>query len=125
MESDFDFLRREIRGSNEAISTQIDTLMQSMSRALEQLDTIRLVLLAESISPQAPGLLALLLVPVLLPMAEADMVEDVPVALILRLLIISLTLLILMPLAMIFIRSSIVSLLCLGSNLWPLYLLAD
>ena len=53
---------------------------------------------------------------VLLPMVEADVVEDVPVALILRLLIISL---ILMPLAMIFIRSSIVSLLCLGSSLWP------
>ena len=69
-------------------------------------------------------LLALLLVPVLLPVAETDMVEDVPMALILSLLIISLTLLILMPLAMIFIRSSIVSLLCLGSNLWPLYLLA-
>ena len=62
---------------------------------------------------------------VLLPMTEIDEVEDVPVALILSLLIISLTLLILTPLAMIFIRSSIVSLLCLGSNLWPLYLLAD
>ena len=54
-------------------------------------------------------------------MVEADVVEDVPVALILRLFNISLTLLILIPLAMISIRSSIVSPLCLGSSLWPLY----
>ena len=53
------------------------------------------------------------------------MVEDVPVALILRPLIISLTLQILISLAMISIRSSIVSLLCLGSYLWLLYVLAN
>ena len=35
LQSGFDFLRREIRDSNEAVSTQIGTLMQSMSRALE------------------------------------------------------------------------------------------
>ena len=55
LESGFDFLRREIRDSSEAVSTQIGTLMQFMSRALEQLDTIRLTFLAQSISFQAPG----------------------------------------------------------------------
>ena len=54
LQSGFDFLRREIRGSSETVSTQIGALMQSMMRALEQLDTIRLTLLAQSISSQAP-----------------------------------------------------------------------
>ena len=35
LEGGFDFLRRGIRDSSEAVSTQIGTLMQSMSRALE------------------------------------------------------------------------------------------
>ena len=55
LQSGFDFLRREIKGSSETVSTQIGTLMQSLMRALEQLDTIRFVLLVESISPQALG----------------------------------------------------------------------
>ena len=121
LESGFDFLRREIRSSSETISTQIGALMQSTSRALEQLDTIRLILLAQHISSQAPR-------------------PSRPFARIgtsihgrgrrgqgcargfLSLLIISLTLL--MPPAMTSIRSRIVNLFFyfyLGSILWPLY----
>ena len=65
--------------------------------------------------------LALLLVPpllmhILLPMAEAYVVEDVSMDLILILLIVSQILhLILLPPVMIFIRSSIVRLIYLGS----------
>ena len=55
LEGGFDFLRREIRGSSETVSTQIGALMQFMTRALEQLDTIRLILLAKSISFQDLG----------------------------------------------------------------------
>ena len=55
LQSGFDFLRRKIRGSSDTVSTQIGTLMQSLMRALEQLDTIRLSLLAQSIASQAPG----------------------------------------------------------------------
>ena len=35
LEGRFNFLRREIRGSNETVSTQIGALMQSMMRALK------------------------------------------------------------------------------------------
>ena len=55
LESGFDFLRREIRGSSEHASTQFSTLMQSISRALNLLDTIRLSLVAQSIASQALG----------------------------------------------------------------------
>ena len=44
LESRFDFLRREIRGSSEHASTQFTALLQSVSRALNLLDTIRLSL---------------------------------------------------------------------------------
>ena len=42
LESGFDFLRREIRGSSEHAFTQFTVLLQSISRALNLLDTIRL-----------------------------------------------------------------------------------
>ena len=35
LQSGFDFLRREINGSSETVSTQIGILMQSMTSALE------------------------------------------------------------------------------------------
>ena len=54
-QSGFDFLRREIRGSSETVSTQFSTLMQSVSRALDLLDTIRLFFIAQFVASQAPG----------------------------------------------------------------------
>ena len=55
LESGFDFLRREIRGSSKNTFTQFSALMQSVSRALDLLDTIRLSLIAQSVAPQALG----------------------------------------------------------------------
>ena len=54
LESGFDFLRREIRGSSENASTQFSALMESISRALNLLDTIRFFLIAQSVASQAP-----------------------------------------------------------------------
>ena len=55
MESGFDFLRREIRGSSEHASTQFTALLQSVSRALNLLDTIRLSLIVQSVASQPTG----------------------------------------------------------------------
>ena len=55
LEGGFDFLRRQFSDSSKTVSTQIGALMQSMTRTLEQLDTIRLSLLAQSIASQASG----------------------------------------------------------------------
>ena len=42
-------------GSSENASTQFSVLMQSVSRALDLLDTIRLSLIAQSVASQTPG----------------------------------------------------------------------
>ena len=55
LEGGFDFLRREIRGSSEHASTQFTTLLQSVSRALNLLDTIRLSLAVQSMASQPSG----------------------------------------------------------------------
>ena len=55
LESGFDFLRREIRGSSEHASTQFTALLQSVSRALNLLDTIRLSLAVQSVASQPSG----------------------------------------------------------------------
>ena len=55
LDSGFDFLRREIRGSSEHASTQFTALLQSISRALNLLDTIRLSLAVQSVASQPSG----------------------------------------------------------------------
>ena len=55
LESGFDFLRREIKGSSEHASTQFTALLQSVSRALNLLDTIRLSLVVQSVASQPSG----------------------------------------------------------------------
>ena len=52
MEGGFDFLRREIRGSSEHASTQFTALLQSVSRALNVLDSIRLSLAVQSLASE-------------------------------------------------------------------------
>ena len=55
LESGFDFLKREIRGSSEHASIQFTALLQSISRALNLLDTIRFSLAVQSIASQPSG----------------------------------------------------------------------
>ena len=55
LEGGYELLRREIRGSSEHASTQFTALLQSVSRALNLLDTIRLSLAVQSVASQPSG----------------------------------------------------------------------
>ena len=52
MEGGYELLRREIRGSSEYASTQFTALLQSIFRALNVLDSIRLTLSVQSLASQ-------------------------------------------------------------------------
>ena len=52
LEGGYELLRREIRGSSEHASTQFTALLQSASRALNVLDSIRLNLSVQSLASQ-------------------------------------------------------------------------
>ena len=52
LEGGYELLRREIRGSSEHASTQFTALLQSVSRALNVLDSIRLTLSVQSLASQ-------------------------------------------------------------------------
>ena len=52
LEGGYELLRKEIRGSSEHATTQFTALLQSVSRALNLLDSIRLTLSVQSLASQ-------------------------------------------------------------------------